>query len=288
MEKGYGRTIDNIRLQKGISIKQLIDGVMDASTYHRFKNSDIDTTVSKFITLLNRLNIRFDEFIFIHQNYKQDVLQDALIKLQTYYNEKNEVKLKRLLHDIQKQQWDNLTYQEHMKELVEVHVSMLHKQPYNIQNLSLIQYLDSVSTWTHYEVAMFSNCLKVLPTDTIERFLIYMVRSFSLYQGLDSYEQKISKLFINVLLTLLTRKEVGLARKWYNHLRQWEINDHHLFEKYFIKLLSVYLEKAEGTETSIEKLEKFEIILHELGCERLEKNIRNTNQWMVEHFGDSY
>lgn len=60
METHFGSTIEKIRLQKGIPINQFIQGIMDASTYHRFKTGKIDTTITKFTALLNRLNVRFE------------------------------------------------------------------------------------------------------------------------------------------------------------------------------------------------------------------------------------
>lgn len=284
METHFGSTIEKIRLQKGIPINQFIQGIMDASTYHRFKTGKIDTTITKFTALLNRLNVRFEEFLFINRNFKQDPSRSALIILQNSFNTKDLNQLKRLYEEILEAEWVNPLARNHIIELIQIYINVLENKPNNIENITLIQYLKSIETWTHYEIAMFSNSLKILPTELIDSFLQYMFRSFLIYQEMDNYQEEMSRIVIQAIISFLSRGEVYLARKWYKQLRGQAISDFLLFEKFFIKLLGQYLEIAEGEKTPSQDLKKYEDMLNWLDCKGLAHNIENINQWIVTFY----
>lgn len=284
METHFGKTIEKIRLQKGIPINHFILDIMDASTYHRFKTGKIDTSVSKFVALLDRLNIRFEEFLFIDRNFKKDPLRHSLIILQNSFNSKDLKQLKKLYEETIDTEWVNRVAQKHLTELLDIYMNMLEGKSNDIENIELIQYLKTVETWSHYEIAMFSNSLKILPTELIDYFLQYMFRSFLIYQEMDNYQEEMSRILIQAIITFLSHGKVSLARKWYDQLRSQKISDFLLFEKFFIKLLSQYLAAGEGDKLSSQDLKKFEDMLKWLDCKGFAHNIENMNQWIVSFY----
>lgn len=284
MREYYGKTIELIRLQKKIQIKDLVNGVMTPSTYHRFKNNEIDTSVSKFIIFLERLNIRYEEFTFIHRHYQKDPLKEALQQLETFFNKKNIQQMERLKSRIKGEKWDNMLAQTHVLELINLLTDRLLKNPHDVENNNLIIYLKKMESWTHYEVAMFSNCMKAIPSDLLDYFLLYVIRSFSSYQEIDFFENKISRILINAIVSFLSRKEVYLAKKWYKILERQVQTEALLFERFYVKLLGEYIQIAEGNRKNVEKLNDLQNILMELDCDTMSENIKHINKWMLENY----
>lgn len=284
MNENYGQTIEKIRRQKNILIKDLIEGVMDSSTYHRFKNNDIDTTVSKFIIILQRLNVRFEEFLFIHENFKLDFLKSTLLKLQNYYNQKDIFNIKQLIIDIEIYDWDNKLTKRHMVDLVTLYLNVLQNKTNNLDSVSLIQYLKKVETWTHYEIAMFSNCIRLLPVDLIDYSLHYVMRSFSVYKHTDIYYSESCRILINAITLFIGKKEIELAKKWYRVLRQQELNDFLIFEAFYVKLLDEFLSVAESKVSTADNLEKFEDFLVWLNRKEYAQRISSMNKQIIKDY----
>lgn len=62
---GYGPTISDIRRGKKVRLEELINGVMNQSSYSRFVDEKTETSVNNFALLLDNLNFTYDEFMMI-------------------------------------------------------------------------------------------------------------------------------------------------------------------------------------------------------------------------------
>lgn len=286
MENSFGETIERVRKQKNITITRLVEGIMSPSTYHRFKKGEIETSITKFSELLVHLNLRYDEFLFIHNRYQNDEIKESLLNLENLFNKKDTVALECFQNEIIQKEWENSLAQHHIHSLTGLLKNHLSHQDSGWESNDLIHYLEKTETWTHYEVAMFNNCMKVLPTQSIDFFLKNVIHSFLAYRTTAEYNHEISRIIINAIISFLSRKETKIARKWYNQLSTQQLGDHFLFENFFIKLLGDYLEFVEGNEDVINYFPKYIEYLEFLECRQLAQSVLNMNKWMIANYGE--
>lgn len=287
MEETFGGTLERVRKQKNIPINQLVEGIMTPSTYHRFKKGEIETGISKFNALLARLNVRYEEFLFLHNRYREDPLKESLLTLEELFNRKDVAGLQRLQEDVAEGEWTNSLAQKHLLALISLMRDRLLGQNAQRESNSLLHYLEQTETWTHYEVAMFGNCMKALPTASVDFYLNSVVHSFTAYKSIDKYSHEISRILINAVISFLSRKEVRLARKWYTWLAAQSLRETFLFESFFVKLLGQYLEFAEGNESRKESFPFYVEHLVFLGCDQLAQTVSTMNHWMEENYGEN-
>lgn len=80
--KNFGQTFKFIRENKSISQEQASKDIMSRSNLSRFEQGSYAIAYSTFIELLQRIDIPYDEFIYIHQKYQlseKEQLYTALV-----------------------------------------------------------------------------------------------------------------------------------------------------------------------------------------------------------------
>lgn len=81
--KNYGKTLKYIRTSKNITQEALSQNIMTRSNLSRLEHGNYDVSFIKFSKLLNRLNLSFEEFFYIHNDYnlnKTETLYQQLIE----------------------------------------------------------------------------------------------------------------------------------------------------------------------------------------------------------------
>ncbi len=68
----YGKTIRKIREEKGYTMQQLSDGILSTSFLSKFERGNSDISISYFFQILERLSLSYDEFLFVHNDFKLD------------------------------------------------------------------------------------------------------------------------------------------------------------------------------------------------------------------------
>ena len=246
MENIEAKIIEKVRKQKNISVKCLVEGIMAPSTYHRFKNGEVEPSYKKFYSLLSRLNMKHEEFLFISNHYQADKLKSSLFMLEELFNNKDIEGLRKFKEsNVDNADWDNPLACEHVIMLSNLFENYLKGDKVDLNN-ELIQYLEKTETWTHYEIVMFNNVMKFMPTETIDFFLNNIIRSLIPYEKTDDYNHEISRILINAIISFLSRKKILLAKKWYKHLSNQNFNENFLFERFFRKLIGQYIKYADG------------------------------------------
>lgn len=62
--------IKKIRIDRGLSQKDVAEGHLSQSNYSKYENGKIDIPINTFIGILDNLNINLDEILYIHNGYK--------------------------------------------------------------------------------------------------------------------------------------------------------------------------------------------------------------------------
>ncbi|MBD7909238.1 helix-turn-helix domain-containing protein [Sporosarcina gallistercoris] len=96
MHTSIGSVVRKIRSDKAYSQQYVVDGVMTQSAYSKFELNKTDITFSSLSRILENLEVSFEEFLYIQNEFKHSE-KDAIVKkfLSISYN--NEEKVKELL-----------------------------------------------------------------------------------------------------------------------------------------------------------------------------------------------
>ena len=169
----YGKTLRMIRQQKGITLKQLADNICSVSFLSKFERGDSDITLSLMTKLLDKLMMNFDEFLFIHNDYQPDQLEQFFKTAGTAYLSRDVKQLKQLKETALKKWRQNSVETYHYNALLlEIYESIVNPKytveglkEYNIQLLS--DYLFQVEVWGYYELKLYSATLLLLEPDMV-------------------------------------------------------------------------------------------------------------------------
>ena len=87
--RNYSKTIKKIRTEKGFTQKYIAKNIFTQGNYSKFENSiHEDIKLSTFQEIINRLEVSYDEFFFIHNAYKLSSRESIIKKFfaQIYNN----------------------------------------------------------------------------------------------------------------------------------------------------------------------------------------------------------
>ena len=73
--KMYGETLRGIRKQKGLSMQELAEGICSVSFLSKFERGHSDIALGLFTRILEKLMVSIDEFLYIHNDYQIDLLE---------------------------------------------------------------------------------------------------------------------------------------------------------------------------------------------------------------------
>ncbi|EAH3957205.1 TPA: helix-turn-helix domain-containing protein [Listeria monocytogenes] len=76
MLKTTGMTIKEIRVSKNIKQEEIYNGLISRNVLWQIENNKIRTNYEILKEILNRLNVSFDEFLYIQNNFKSTPFQD--------------------------------------------------------------------------------------------------------------------------------------------------------------------------------------------------------------------
>lgn len=166
----FGTTLRKIREDKNLKPKDAAHKIMSLSQLKRIEEEGQVPSIDKFISLLNRLNVEYDEFFqfsddkyfnlrTVMRNQTTDTLrqrnpqktQSLLDKLDRYYREYNDPHFLHL--------WSNASAIKARHE---------HADPEKVKAFlkPVTDYLDSVDNWCYYEMVLFNNTFFYYDYDT--------------------------------------------------------------------------------------------------------------------------
>ncbi|RQW66122.1 Rgg/GadR/MutR family transcriptional regulator [Listeria sp. SHR_NRA_18] len=171
----FGETIRKIRKDKNFTQKELSEGILTRSHLSQIETNNYYPSYDKFFLLLNRLNVIFEEFLFVQNDQKMLFNQQIRSEISEAANLNDTEKLKNLavtandLYD----KTDNITYYHYMlicKALISYNIS----HTVNDEMIEFVtpikEYLFGMDNWYLYELKLFNNIIYAL---TVEEALLF-------------------------------------------------------------------------------------------------------------------
>ena len=212
--KNYGETFRTIRKQKGYTMKQVSQGIVSISFLSKFELGASDISLTSFIELLQRVSVTFEEFQFLNQNNRIDLLE-------LFFQEAADAYLNRDLPQI-----DRLKKQELDKwvkttlEPFRCNAIMLNVYESIIRNTEFIvakedleflyDYLFKVEVWGYYELHLYSSTILLMNPDMV------ITLSETVYKKSDPMKQhpKLHKAIISIMINTLIYLTGGQSPKF--------------------------------------------------------------------------
>ena len=256
MYENLGVAFSKIRYEKKISVKDIVrNNKLSESQYYRFVKQESDIGLTKFLNLLENLNVQFEEFIYLLPESKND-LQHSMMTISEAFNRQDHEKLKELESAF------STTYLA-TKKIKYLHLSIIceclymritrdFSTPPRVHHV--IEYLQNVDNWHHYELVLFSNTFFAFDlADTLSLLLIAKKKSEAL-KDYHPYIKESIRLYSNIAIHLLEMKNFKLALVAIKELEQIEVGEEHIYEKILLKFwkqLSIYIQNP-STDTLTE------------------------------------
>lgn len=214
----YGEIIRKIRISKSITLQEIAKESLSVSLLSKFERGETDITISKFINILNRLNVTFDEFLIFDEENLMNEQKKFLRKLKKTL-EKNNIYVLNKLEEEQEEKWkkdDSLRY-FHNKKLVEVHKKRITGEPITKKDIDIFwHYLMEVDIWNYYEVVLYNNTMFCYTLDQISFLSKNAYQKLQGYSELGKFHNELILLLINTTMILLENNRYEAAGDFIN------------------------------------------------------------------------
>lgn len=195
----YGKILKRIRLERGLTQKELSAGILSRSHLSELENGNYYCSFDKFLQLLRKLNVSLHEFdLYLKESIYQEDFQRK-IKIEAAVNAHDIAEMKRLLAEFPIVDEKNVRMR-HEKLLLEALIE--YHQNHQIMNLTryqeILDYLSRVSEWGMYELNLLANFLFIFDIDTLPLITQQIYKKANKKNASDEYTYLYLRLLINL------------------------------------------------------------------------------------------
>ncbi|MES1047592.1 helix-turn-helix domain-containing protein [Heyndrickxia oleronia] len=284
----YGKTLRMIRKQKGITLKKLADNICSVSFLSKFERGDSDITLGLMARLLDKLMMNFDEFLYIHNDFRPDKLEQFFKTARIAYLNRDVKQLKQLKNKALKKwkQYGVETY--HFNALlIEVYESIVDTQ-YTVDriqeyDLSLLSdYLFRVEVWGYYELSLYNGTLLLLQPDMVIMLSRTAYEKSARFRDYKKVNDAITAVLFNTIIYLLGpvnrfHEEFTFQKEFsefISYLETITIPESNLMERvHLLELKGAYDIRTGNKEEGIAKIKQAIQLLNDLNSTKMAYNI---------------
>lgn len=284
----YGATLRTIRKRKGITLQTLASGVCSVSFLSKFERGESDISLDLMTRLLENLMMPFEEFLYIHNEYSLDAVQQFFKHAYALYLNRDIAGLRKLKKEqVEKwQAYEIVTYQNNAL-LLEVYESIVGKQAQsdeiqksNVQALS--DYLFDVEEWGYYELSLYNGTMLLLESDMVITLSRTAYAKSARFKEYEKLRELVTSLLFNTVIYLLgpvNRFEepflyIRETQEFFAYLEEVAIPEQHLLEKvHLMQLKGIYQMRIGNKDEGMAKVEMAIRLLQDMGAPKLAANM---------------
>ncbi|WP_058301068.1 helix-turn-helix domain-containing protein [Gorillibacterium timonense] len=242
-----GKIFRKIRLGRQMSLKEVSGQSLSLSFISKFERGETEISLSRFLLLLDQLNVNIDEFVKIHQVENPSEV-DILMRetANAFFN--NNVQMLKKIEENELMKWEKTAKKQYYYNSImvaafasEVSGEKLSKS--KTQDLS--DYLFGVEYWGKYELMIYGNSIGVLPIKTTVLLTNELINRTILFGTVEeNYRARIG-LLINSIHACLLHNDLINAERFLGVIREMKLGDLLLYEKCEYKFAyGIYLIKC--------------------------------------------
>lgn len=295
----YGATLRTIRKRKGITLQVLANGVCSVSFLSKFERGESDISLDLMTRLLENLMMPFEEFLYIHNEYSLDAVQQFFKQAYALYLNRDIAGLRKLKKE-QVEKWHTyeiVTYQNNAL-LLEVYESIVGKQAQsdeiqksNVQALS--DYLFDVEEWGYYELSLYNGTMLLLEPDMVITLSRTAYAKSARFKEYEKLRELVTSLLFNTVIYLLgpvNRFEepflyIREIQEFFAYLEEVAIPEQHLLEKvHLMQLKGIYQMRIGNKDEGTRQVEEAIELLQDIGAPKLAANMELYLEQITEGF----
>lgn len=256
-----GVIIKKLRIDKKIQSNTLYQNLLSRPAIAKFESGESDTTVVKFMIILDRLNISLEEFeVAYRMNSTKNIMEiysPGAYKKAFYARDVPELYyLSRM--SMQKYEKTKLVKYQHNSAVINLLISVIENTSDIMEDRELLQnYLSKCDYWSYYEITLFTNTLSFYSNEFIDVTYKHVKRVLISYQGLVRYKNELALLLFNILQLKITTNQFTSLNYYLNELivLKDECIDN-MYVQTIICFFTLLMEVIKGNKNNIAELYK--------------------------------
>ncbi|MBC1228755.1 Rgg family transcriptional regulator [Listeria booriae] len=210
--KKYGKTFKLIRENLNLPRSQVYEGVMAKSNAQRFEKGEQDSSFEKVAIVLERIDLSFDEFIYIHNGYQESEKEKFIhefVNLKDTTNSTGITDLRDKL--IASGATDNTSFLGHLRVVLEAFLLYNKEQEFdNAKKLAdpIWKQLEKKDIWYYNDILIMANIYYVLDEDAVVTIIAKMLKEIKKYAGYKNSVNLDTVILLNYCLYLSKRGKI--------------------------------------------------------------------------------
>lgn len=252
----YGNFFRELRNEKRMSIIEVSEGILSVGQLSKFERGLNDVSLSKFVKLLNRINITLEEFDLLCNNYEKSNLQQIVKQIRKAYTNRDTEELLRLSNEEYSkwQQTGNINNRYNYLMISIMNDELNDCKTVKDEDVELLtDYLFAIDDWTYYEIVLFGNSISAIPIQTVIILSEEISRKTKFFQSNNEHRKMIIHILLNANLICLLNDKIDQSYQFQQEIDQLINSQTYLYEKNLLMYSEgLYLLKinkiAEGTK----------------------------------------
>ena len=223
----HGELIRQVRLDKGLTQKNVYAGIISKSFAIKFEKGKHNVAAPLLLEILDRISMDIDEFLFVHRNYHLTDQSAYTVRYAKHSNSHNLSELRRMLSEF--------ITQSDSSPISKVRVAEVRSRIRLIEHLTdtgdydpsvilpkdrqtIVDYLTNLHTWTLQEIQLFANNLELITPELQLVFFRTLSKSLNQYADYDRGRDIYCGLLLNLIHETIQTNELSYTAQLLDQL----------------------------------------------------------------------
>ncbi|MGO4993839.1 helix-turn-helix domain-containing protein [Jeotgalibaca porci] len=278
MEIGF--VIKRLRKERGLSQEELAKKITTRTTLASIENRNQTVSFHLLIKLLDRLNIRLEEFLFLlnEENYtiKMTLYRNVHSEFYLTGTTSNELQAELLQSYTDTKDFFYLSVYIQMQGILYRKEGITYVEDSKLKSYieTIKEYLNKITNWNHMELALFTNCLFFFDSEYILLSYNRVIKKMTAMKKLRLYQDDVLVFLLNGINVFFERDEDRLVEYLLSQLNEQLSLDTQLYERSLYQFYKAVLEARQGKKEAM--LDAHQIInyLEFVGLYRKAENLK--------------
>lgn len=217
--KNHGTLIKKIRLEKGLSQKDIYEGIMTRQTYYLIESNSSMPSFDKFLLILEKLFITVDEFLNLLDSEHFPTEKTLYHELTKIIFNKNQNELSTLIKKTnQLYKKTNNTKYFHLKLIAQA-MFYIHFEKKHFTKMDRLEklmapikdYLTGIDSWYLYELKLLNNTLYCFTLDEAIALVTLISKKIEALSQTEEYQDIKLRIYLNLSFLCLKHKSYQSA-----------------------------------------------------------------------------
>lgn len=228
----YGIAFKRARKSKNMSQSEVAYGILSAAALSKFENEKSTISADKFVQLLDRIRMSFEEFSFIYLDDLENSQSSFLLNLNQARQDENIIQIQQLINkELSLFQLNNNIIHKHNITHCNQVINNILSKPYDMVEVDKIyDFLFSIVNWGYYEVSLFANMIFCFNINQIRHLSKEATKKTLLYKRLSKNRFDLVILLQNIVSRLIKEQILESAKDLLGEVDELLRNTQYLYE----------------------------------------------------------